>query len=573
MDNYKKIKIKLLMLVVTLLAIFSTIVFYFEKANIKNDIDKKHFKLQSNIDKTFDVLLNDLKENTSKRIDAMLKYNNEEVVKYFEMQDREGLYNKVIKRYNSIKTANKYLKIMTFRLTDGSTFLRVHKPSMYGDKLNQKRKIIVDTNLLKKKHFGFEVGKLKMTYRVVVPIFNKNKYLGLVEVGIEPEYITDRLNKIYELKNALLIKSDMRSVSLNKDKLPIVEKNYYLARGDELFKKYSDKIVFGIKHNHIFYNKKEFHIDSHLNLYNHKNEIASKLLLAYDTTENIQEFNKLLQTNIIRIILLAIVMLIIINLSFNFFINKIVKETKKNLLQEKQLIESSKLVSMGEMIGNIAHQWRQPLSVISTTATGIIVQKEFSSLSDEDLAKHCNIINDNAQYLSKTIDDFKNFIKGDRVKKEFLIKDMFNSFTNLMQGSIKNSHIELNLDLEKNLVINGYQNELLQCFINIFNNAKDAFDNDMENKLINITANKEDNNIIIKFKDNAGGIPSDILTKIFDPYFTTKHKSQGTGLGLNMTYNMITDGMKGSIVAINTTWKSHHKKHSGAEFIIILPIS
>lgn len=218
---------------------------------------------------------------------------------------------------------------MTFRLEDGTTFLRVHKPEMYGDKLNKKRRIIVDTNLLQQRHFGFEVGKLKMTYRVVVPIFHNDKYIGLVEVGIEPEYIMERINKIYNLKNALLIKKDMKSVSMDKNKLKIIEKNYYLARGDDLFKKYSNQIVFNIEHNHIIDNGKEYHIESNLNLYGHTNKIAAKLLLAYDTTDNINEFNQLLKINIIRIVLLVLIILIVLNISFNYFINRIIEETKK----------------------------------------------------------------------------------------------------------------------------------------------------------------------------------------------------------------------------------------------------
>jgi signal transduction histidine kinase len=130
------------------------------------------------------------------------------------------------------------------------------------------------------------------------------------------------------------------------------------------------------------------------------------------------------------------------------------------------------------------------------------------------------------------------------------------------------------LELENDININGYKNELIQCFMNIFNNAKDALvHNNVDNKLIFISASVNNNKAIIKIKDNAGGISENILHKIFEPYFTTKHKSQGTGLGLHMTYNLIVDGMDGNIEAENMSYIYNNISYTGAEFTIILPIS
>jgi len=241
--------------------------------------------------------------------------------------------------------------------------------------------------------------------------------------------------------------------------------------------------------------------------------------------------------------------------------------------QQKRLKQSERLASMGEMIGNIAHQWRQPLSVISTAATGMKIQKEFGILDDESFMSNCDAINENAQYLSKTIDDFKNFIKGDRDKSIYILKDEINSFLNLIEGSIKSHNINVVLDLKDDIKIDGYKNELTQCLINIFNNSKDALvENINEDRYIFISTSQQNNTAIIKIKDNALGIPNNIIGKIFDPYFTTKHQSQGTGLGLHMTYNLITDGMNGSIHAHNTIFTYKNKTLKGVEFTIILPL-
>ena len=246
---------------------------------------------------------------------------------------------------------------------------------------------------------------------------------------------------------------------------------------------------------------------------------------------------------------------------------------KNMIMKDKLLFEQSKMVAMGEMIGNIAHQWRQPLSVISTAATGMKIEKEHGLLTDANLYKSCIAINNNAQYLSKTIDDFKNFIKGDRRKKIFNLKDNIKSFLNLVEGSIKSDDINMILDLQEDIKIDGYKNELTQCIINVFNNAKDVLiEKEIKNKLIFISTSIKDNKAIIKLKDNGGGIPQDIINKLFEPYFTTKHQSQGTGLGLHMTYNFIVDGMGGTIDANNIEFKYDGKNYSGAEFIVSLPM-
>ncbi len=252
---------------------------------------------------------------------------------------------------------------------------------------------------------------------------------------------------------------------------------------------------------------------------------------------------------------------------------KIKKEVKKSNTIEEKLFESEKLASMGEMIGNIAHQWRQPLSVISTGATGMILQKEVGILNEDKIIETCNSINNNAQYLSKTIDDFTNFIKGENIKKTFNLENKIDSFLKLIEGSSKNNNIKIILDLQKNITINSYENELTQCLMNLYNNAKDALvDNVDVYRYIFIKTRIENDKIIIKIKDNAKGISKNIMPKIFDPYFTTKHQSKGTGLGLHMTYNLIVNGMDGKIEVENTKYEYEGKEYTGAMFTITLPI-
>ena len=256
------------------------------------------------------------------------------------------------------------------------------------------------------------------------------------------------------------------------------------------------------------------------------------------------------------------------NLNQNLEI-KIEDEIKKNKMIQEKLFKADKLASMGEMISNIAHQWRQPLSVISTLATGIKLQKEINSLKDEELIENMDLINKNAQYLSKTIDDFKNFIKGSKNTQYYNLTETIENFNSIITSSIKNKNIKLIFDLDNDIMIEGNPNQLIQCLINIFNNSKDALEEIEQNEyLIFINTQKNKDKILLKIKDNAGGIPEDIFSKIYDPYFTTKHQSQGTGLGLHMTYRLITESMYGKIDASNVEFIYKNKNYKGVEFTL-----
>ncbi len=241
--------------------------------------------------------------------------------------------------------------------------------------------------------------------------------------------------------------------------------------------------------------------------------------------------------------------------------------------QQDIVLQQSKMASLGEMIGNISHQWRQPLSMISTVSTGVKLKKELGTLNEDELLNDMDMINTNAQYLSKTIDDFKNFIKGERTLIEFDICETIKQVLTIVKASIANNFINVELDCESKVLIKGYPNEFIQSIINIYNNAKDALVTIPEDeRYFYISLKKSNDNIEIILKDNGGGIDEKIIDKIFEPYTTTKHKSMGTGLGLNITYNFIVTGMNGNISVENIFLNINNKNYKGAKFKIIIPL-
>ena len=293
--------------------------------------------------------------------------------------------------------------------------------------------------------------------------------------------------------------------------------------------------------------------------------LLDKLLTTKNVFETIQIGNQYFQLkghygtvvddNIIKIFLNDITEITKLNIELQ----------KQNTLKEQLLFNQAKMVQMGEMIGNITHQWRQPLSVISTSASGSKIQKEYDMLTDEQFYESCDAINNSAQYLSKTIDDFRNFIKE---KKELILQQRINIALDIAGITLKDKHIKLinSIDYDNNIIITMTTGELEQVIINILNNAKDILiEKDIHNSWIKIDLIKQNNNVIITIEDNGRGIPEDVLPNIFDEYFTTKDEDKGTGLGLHMSYKIITESLKGNIYSENTA--------NGAKFFIELPLS
>ena len=252
---------------------------------------------------------------------------------------------------------------------------------------------------------------------------------------------------------------------------------------------------------------------------------------------------------------------------------KVKSEVEKNRKKDDKLIHQSRYASMGEMIANIAHQWRQPLSAISSTSSSMILQMQLDIASKKEIENSFSKILGFTSFLTQTIEDFRSFFKQNKEKEQFYIVEYMDKTIELITASYRDYQIKIihNQD-NKNPSALGFPNELTQVFLNILNNAKDilATKNDIERiVLIDYLENEEFN--IIKINDNASGIPESIMDSIFDPYFTTKHKAQGTGIGLYMCKQIIEKHIDGKIEVSNKEFSIENKKYFGACFKIYLP--
>jgi len=229
------------------------------------------------------------------------------------------------------------------------------------------------------------------------------------------------------------------------------------------------------------------------------------------------------------------------------------KRLSDELEEQKELmIAQSRHAAMGEMISMIAHQWRQPISVIAMDANNILVDIELESLDMDSLKDDVDNIIEQTQHLSKTIDDFRDFFKPNKQKDEVLISDIFKESLLVIEKSLLNNNIEMETNFNDTTKIKIFSRELLQVFLNILKNAKEVLVEKVSlDRKISSDVYEDDNNIIVDISDNGGGIDESILNRIFDPYFSTKDEKNGTGLGLYMSKIIIEKHLNGSIEAIN----------------------
>lgn len=252
---------------------------------------------------------------------------------------------------------------------------------------------------------------------------------------------------------------------------------------------------------------------------------------------------------------------------------RIQKEVEINRQRDKQIIQQSRFASMGEMIGNIAHQWRQPLSAISSTVSSMQLQRNIQISTEEDVDKSYKDIMKYVDFLTNTIEDFRTFFKEDKKLVSIDILQVMANTINITHATYKNHQIEIIKEYEDiNLLSFGLPNELSQVFLNLLTNSKDALiENAVEQKFVKIKAYSDNTMHIIEVSDNAGGIDAEVMDKIFDPYFTTKHQSQGTGIGLYISKDIIEKHLRGLITVQNQTLHANGVDYIGACFKIALP--
>ncbi len=247
-------------------------------------------------------------------------------------------------------------------------------------------------------------------------------------------------------------------------------------------------------------------------------------------------------------------------------ITKEIEQIDKDKEKDRLLYQQSKIAAIADILRNIAHQWRQPLSVISTITSGMKLQKELNNLSNDEFNNSCDVIINNTQKLSNTIENFTNFFSKDEVVVNFSVVETIKNTLAFFDSIFEKNNIKCSFNYDTDFVLNCNKNDFSEAILNIIDNSVYAL---IENK------NEEERFIFVDFKDkvlqikdSANGIDEDILSKIVEPYFTTKHQSFGVGLGLYVVHEFFVKNLGYKINIKNVTFEHENKKYSGTNFII-----
>lgn len=503
---------------------------------------------------------------------------------------REELFNQLEEKYEKLKRYN--LQQLHFHLPNNESFLRMHRPNRYGDNLTDIRSTVKYVNEYKKYIDGFEEGKVINGFRFVYPLFTKqNDHIGSVEISFSVLAMIESMNKSYDLNLSFLIRKDIVDKKLFKDELKNYiqspDKNFYYEK--TIYDKYPplNRDFSSNNFTNVIIQKEPFTV------FNGKQNITETLIPIQNPVSkeivavlSVSQYDKFISNDKNELTSKIITTYLILALLFYLFykqtlskaelvqLNKdldkrVSLEVKRGRKQDLHIFNQSKMASIGRMITNISHQWRQPLSVITTCASGLKVQKEMNLLNNEDFESFTNSILEQSKYLSKTLDSFREYIEtNDKQKTPFSVQIKMDKVINFLAPIFEEHNIKITKRFEKNpLLVLGIKAELFEIFNAILTNAKDAFEKNSkeENKEIVITIKQKDEyTILITISDNAGGINQEFLDKIFDPYFTTKHESVGTGISLYLTYKLVTENFRGDIFVKN--------RNNGAKFYIELPL-
>jgi len=244
---------------------------------------------------------------------------------------------------------------------------------------------------------------------------------------------------------------------------------------------------------------------------------------------------------------------------------RVLEESSKNVAHTQHIFQQSRLAQMGEMLSMIAHQWRQPLTSISASASSLEVDLLMDECDRGMFKKHIHRIASLSQHLSSTIDDFRGFFKENKLREYVEIEEVIESSLQITKGSLETNGIEVIKDFSETPAVFIVANELRQVILNLVKNAEDVMvHNKIQKPKLWIKTYESSAYVLLSIEDNGGGINESVINKVFEPYFTTKENLNGTGLGLYMSKTIVEEHFEGMIDAENG--------EQGAKFIISLPI-
>ncbi|WP_331775317.1 ATP-binding protein [Sulfurospirillum sp. 1612] len=569
--KFLSVKTKTIILVLAIYLILSTIFFFIRYLDIKEFAHTNQNAELQRVKQVYQETLARTKKFYITR--GYANINSFGIIKAFETRDLEALHELSLPRWNIINKENPYLKSFCFYDHDGRLL------TYFGD---APEKTLPYTKQMQKPYDGFWYHNGHFNYHTVSEARDENNHIvGYVVFVIEPKYFLSEIRKLINI---------FAFISYEK---PHHQPLVFMLENDNITANIINKNL--IKGSQEITTNQGIFVPFTVNGKGINPQNNFKIIFLQDVMHWKKILHKAILQSLIVMIILVLITIMVINYGFDIILKeldesneklkrsqnelealnknlqiKIEEEIQLKLIKEREanekeriLAHQSKLASMGEMIGNIAHQWRQPLTELSSILINMELYFERGKLSVEKFHTKVTEAHEQIVFMSKTIDDFRNFFASGKKKETVRISTIINKVNNLMSASLKNNNINFILDITDDFEVYCYPNELSQALLNIISNAKDILlERDIKDANIILKAFQKEDKHIVLVEDNAGGITVEPIDKIFEPYFSTKHAKSGTGIGLYMTKTIIEKNNNGKIEIANSD--------TGAIFTIIL---
>ncbi|WP_458700756.1 sensor histidine kinase [Sulfurospirillum sp. 1307] len=553
------VKAKTITLVLALYLILSIIFFFVRYLDIKDFAKSAQDSEFKKVKLVYNETLKKVKKFYIAR--GYANINSFGIKDGFKNKDAKSLYELSRPRWEIITKENKYLKSFSFYDDRGNLL------TYFGKKPEKKLQYFKTS---KKSYDGFWLNKNSFDYHAIAEARDdKSNIIGYLVFTINPKYFLSEIRKLMDIYAYIIPENNKKILFMLKkdDSITDLVKNQNIISHKEV------KIKDGIFLPYII---KGIGINEQNNF---------KIVFLQDIMHWKATIKKAILQSLIALLILALVTTIIINYGFDIILKELDESNEKLKLSQKKLenlnknlkieveeqiklklkkereanekerilAHQSKLASMGEMIGNIAHQWRQPLTELSSILINLQLYFERNKLTKEKFEIKAKEANKQIVFMSKTIDDFRNFFSTGKQKEKYKISVIINRVDNLVEASLKNNDIKLDIEIKDDFEIFGFPNEIAQAFLNIVSNAKDVLiEKKIEDAKIEIKTFIQNGKHITTISDNAGGIKVFPIDKVFEPYFSTKHAKSGTGIGLYMTKTIIEKNNNGKIEVVNS---------------------